>query len=88
MLRNTWVGLNDNYEYRKQRRNFTRKMFTRDRIASFDTETQEGNIQTLHFCSLGKTEEEDKTSTIDFRTNPRDFSFVEMIAHLVENYSY
>lgn len=88
MLRNHWLGLDDGYEYRKQRRNFTRKMFTRDRIAAFDTETQKGDVQTLHFCSLGKDEEKDKTSTIDFRSNPREFSFVEMIAHLVENYSY
>jgi hypothetical protein len=87
-LRNTWFDLDSDFQYRKQRRNFTRKFFKRERIAAFDTETQEGNIQTFHFAQLGKKEEKDKTSTINFRMNFREFSFVEMIAHLVENYSY
>ena len=70
-----WPNLDDDFRYRTQKRPWSKKRYIRSKIAALDTETQCGDIQTLHTASLGKTEEEDKSATFNHREQKVPFSF-------------
>lgn len=83
-----WPNLDDDFRYRTQKRPWSKKKYIRSKIASLDTETQAGDIQTLHTASLGKTENQDRTATFNHREKRVPFSFSVLFAHIIRNHSW
>ena len=85
-LKDSWPDLDSEFVYKAQKRPWTKTQYTRSKVAAMDTETQNGDVQTLHTASLSP--KGDEGFTTHYRDMGIPFSLASWVAHAVKHHSW
>jgi hypothetical protein len=87
-IRETWPDLDAEFRYKAQKRPYTTSQYKRPKVASMDTETQDGFVQTIHSAKLGKTDNLDKGFTTHLRDKNEKFQIYDWLIHAIKYHSW
>lgn len=85
-LRNLWPDLDSAFVYKQQKRPWSKTQYKRSKVAAMDTETQNGDVQTLHSASL--SDDGDRGYTTHYRDEGIPFSLASWVAHAVRHHAW